>query len=91
VKRKITVHYEGETHVFDVEPHQSILEAALDLDIDVPYSCQAGLCTACLGKCTTGKVKMDEEDGLTEKEIEDGYVLTCVAHPMTDDVVLDIE
>ncbi|MDP5139191.1 MAG: oxidoreductase, partial [Spirosomaceae bacterium] len=39
----------------------------------------------------TGKVKMDEEDGLTEKEIEDGYVLTCVAHPMTDDVVLEIE
>jgi ring-1,2-phenylacetyl-CoA epoxidase subunit PaaE len=47
-------------------------------------SCQAGM-------CTTGKVKMDEEDGLTEKQIEDGYVLTCVAHPLTDNVVLDIE
>lgn len=90
-KRKITVNYEGETHEFDVEPHQSILEAALDLDIDLPYSCQAGMCTACLGKCTTGKVKMDEEDGLTEKEIDEGYVLTCVAHPMSDDVVLEIE
>lgn len=87
----VTVKYDGEEHVFEVAPHQSILEAALDLDIDLPYSCQAGMCTACLGKCTTGKVKMDEDEGLTKSEIEQGFVLTCVAHPLTADVVLEIE
>jgi ring-1,2-phenylacetyl-CoA epoxidase subunit PaaE len=90
-KQTVTVKYDGETHQFEVEPHQTILEAALDLDIELPYSCQAGMCTACLGKCTSGKIKMDEEEGLTEKEIEQGYVLTCVSHPMTEGVILEID
>jgi ring-1,2-phenylacetyl-CoA epoxidase subunit PaaE len=87
----VKVKYEGEEYEFEVKPHQTILEAALDLDIDLPYSCQAGMCTACMGKCTEGKIKMDEEDGLTEKEIKQGYVLTCVAHPLTAGVVLEID
>ncbi len=89
--RKVKVIYDGSEHEFSVEPHQTILEAALDLDIDLPYSCQAGMCTACMGKCKTGKVKMDEDDGLTETEIKNGFLLTCVAHPLTDDVVIEIE
>ena len=87
----VTVHYDGETHVFAVEPHQTILEAALDRDIDLPYSCQAGMCTACLGKCLKGKVKMDEDEGLTEKEIAEGYILTCVSHPLTGDVEIEVD
>ena len=89
--QEITVLYEGSEYKFNVEPHQTILEAALDLDIDLPYSCQAGMCTACLGKCTSGKIKLDEEDGLTESEMKAGYILTCVAHPLTRDVVIEIE
>jgi ring-1,2-phenylacetyl-CoA epoxidase subunit PaaE len=87
----VTINYEGNVYETEVKPHQTILEAFLDKDIDLPYSCQAGMCTACLGKCTTGKVMMDEEDGLTEKEIQQGYILTCVAHPMSKGVVIDIE
>ena len=87
----VKVIYDGETHDIAVAPHQTILEAALEKDIDLPYSCQAGMCTACMGKCTSGKVLMDEEDGLTESEIKEGYILTCVAHPMSEGVVLEIE
>ncbi|MBK9510800.1 MAG: ferredoxin--NADP reductase [Cytophagaceae bacterium] len=90
-KQTVTVKYDGETHEFEVEPHQTILEAALDQNIELPYSCQAGMCTACLGKCTSGKIKMDEEEGLTDKEIEQGYVLTCVSHPITEGVILEID
>lgn len=90
-KQTVTVHYDGETHVFEVAPHQTILEAALELDIDLPYSCQAGMCTACLGKCLGGEVKMDEDEGLTEKEIAAGYVLTCVSRPMSEGVVIEID
>lgn len=91
IKRTVTVHYEGETHVFDVEPHQTVLEAALEQDIDLPYSCQAGMCTACLGKCLKGQVKMDEDEGLTEKEKAEGFVLTCVSHPMSEGVEIEID
>lgn len=88
---EVTVLYEGSEYKFAVAPHQTILEAALDLDIDLPYSCQAGMCTACLGKCTSGTVRLDEEDGLSESELKAGYVLTCVAHPVGRDVVIEIE
>ncbi|AQG81340.1 ferredoxin--NADP reductase [Spirosoma montaniterrae] len=88
---EVTVLYEGSEYKFAVAPHQTILEAALELDIDLPYSCQAGMCTACLGRCTSGKVKLDEEDGLSDSELKAGYVLTCVAHPVGPNVVIEIE
>jgi ring-1,2-phenylacetyl-CoA epoxidase subunit PaaE len=87
----VTVLYEGNEYKFAVEPHQTILEAALELDIDLPYSCQAGMCTACLGKCVSGEVSLDEEDGLSESELKAGYILTCVAHPASRNVVIEIE
>lgn len=87
----VTVLYEGNEYKFAVEPHQTILEAALEQDIDLPYSCQAGMCTACLGKCVSGSVKLDEEDGLSASEIKAGYILTCVAHPASKNVVIEIE
>jgi ring-1,2-phenylacetyl-CoA epoxidase subunit PaaE len=81
---------DGNEYTFVVEPYQTILEAALDQDIDLPYSCQSGMCTACRGKALSGKVYLDENDGLSEKELELGYVLTCVGHPLTSDVVIEI-
>ncbi len=89
--KEVTIIYSGETHKFSVRADQSILEAALKLDIDLPYSCQSGMCTACMGKCISGKVKLDEEDALTPKELDQGYVLTCVGHPVTEDVVIEID
>ncbi|UYZ63671.1 ferredoxin--NADP reductase [Hymenobacter weizhouensis] len=88
--RTVTIHYEGAEYQFAVEPNQTILEAALDQDIDLPYSCQAGLCTACRGKCLSGKVHLDEREGLSDAEMNQGYVLTCVGHPLTSDVVIEI-
>jgi ring-1,2-phenylacetyl-CoA epoxidase subunit PaaE len=87
----VTIIYEGSEYKVKVEPNQSILDAGLDMDIDLPYSCQSGLCTACRGKCVSGKVMMEEEDGLSEYEMKEGYVLVCVGHPLTSDVVIEIE
>jgi ring-1,2-phenylacetyl-CoA epoxidase subunit PaaE len=91
IEREVTVRYDGETYRFRVSPKQSILDAALEKNIDLPYSCQSGLCTACMGKCTSGKVMMTEDDCLTDQEMKDGIVLTCVAHPLSDDVVIEID
>ena len=67
------------------------METALDEGLDMPFSCQSGLCTACRGLCTSGKVNIAEGDALSEDEIKEGYVLTCVGHPMTDDVVINMD
>jgi ring-1,2-phenylacetyl-CoA epoxidase subunit PaaE len=88
VKQEVTILLDGDEYKVSVPPQKSILEAALDAGVDMPYSCQSGLCTACRGQCTSGKVKMDEDEGLSEKEIKEGYVLTCVSHPLTADVVI---
>ncbi|MGB3778192.1 MAG: ferredoxin--NADP reductase [Tunicatimonas sp.] len=88
---EVTIRYEGETHRFVVEPESTILQTALALDIELPYSCQSGLCTACMGKCVSGRMKLDEEDSLTDDDLKQGYVLTCVGHPLTDNVVIEIE
>ena len=88
--REIIVLYDGEEHNFSVEPDSTILETALDLNIDLPYSCQSGLCTACRGKLLSGNVKLDEEEGLSDAERDEGYILTCVGHPLTNNVKIEI-
>jgi ring-1,2-phenylacetyl-CoA epoxidase subunit PaaE len=88
--REVTIRYDGQEYKVIVPPDRAILETALDQGIDLPFSCQSGLCTACRGKALSGKVKLDEEEGLSQSERDEGYVLTCVGHPMTDDVVIEI-
>ena len=89
-EQTVTVLYDDEEFQIKVGPKTTVLDAALKMDIDLPYSCQSGLCTACRGKCVSGKVKMDEEEGLSKAEIEAGYILPCVSHPLTDDVKIEI-
>jgi ring-1,2-phenylacetyl-CoA epoxidase subunit PaaE len=88
--REVTIRYDGNEYKIMVDHNRTILETALDKGIDLPYSCQSGLCTACRGKALSGQVKLDEEEGLSKSERAEGYVLTCVGHPMTDDVVIEI-
>jgi ring-1,2-phenylacetyl-CoA epoxidase subunit PaaE len=88
--REVTIRYDGQEYKVMVEPQNTILQTALDQGIDLPYSCQSGLCTACRGKALSGKVKLDEEEGLSQSERAEGYVLTCVGHPLSDDVVIEI-
>ncbi|MEM7552374.1 MAG: ferredoxin--NADP reductase [Bacteroidota bacterium] len=87
---EVTIHYDGEEYKVNVPTGTSILETALEEGIDLPYSCQAGLCTACRCKKISGEMTMDEEEGLSDAEREDGYVLICVGHPKSDDLVLEV-
>lgn len=87
---KITVHYDDETFNFEVQPGDYILETALDNGYDLPFSCQSGLCTACRCKRIDGEVIMDEDEGLSESELNEGYVLICVGKAGTDTVELEV-
>jgi len=87
---KVTLKINGETHEMEVGAVKSILFEGLDKGIDLPFSCQSGLCATCMGKCISGKVEMTENSSLTEEEMEEGYVLTCTGHPKSD-VVIEID
>jgi len=89
--RDVTVILQGEEHTYAVSPDKTILEAGLDENLDMPYSCQSGLCTACMGRLVSGEVKMDEDAGLSDNEKKDGYILCCVSRPMSADIKIKIE
>jgi ring-1,2-phenylacetyl-CoA epoxidase subunit PaaE len=88
---KLTIFYEGEKHVCEVASGQTLLEAALDEGVDIPYSCSSGMCNMCRARCTAGKVRMLEDEGLSQEELDKGYVLTCVGFPSTDEVVIEVD
>jgi ring-1,2-phenylacetyl-CoA epoxidase subunit PaaE len=87
----VSIHLDGEDHEIVVNSDEFILEKALDADINMPFSCQGGVCTTCRGKLLSGEVRMEEPDGLSDEEIEDGYILTCVSHPVSKDLKIRIE
>lgn len=91
LSRPITIVLEGEEHAFEVEPGKTILEAGLEEGLDMPYSCQSGLCTACRGKLLSGEVSMTEDAGLSEKEIAEGFILCCSSKPANSEVKVNIE
>jgi ring-1,2-phenylacetyl-CoA epoxidase subunit PaaE len=69
----------------------SILAAARRTGLDVPYSCQAGVCSTCKGRLLDGEVRMDRNFALTAAEVEAGFVLCCQAHPLTERVVITLD
>jgi len=90
-KVQLTVVYDDEQETFEMSGDKTILDAALEKDLDVPYSCQGGVCTSCMAKVIEGRAIMESNSVLTEDEIEDGFILTCQAHPVTEKIVVDYD
>lgn len=69
----------------------SILDAASAAGLEVPYSCTSGVCGTCRAKLMEGEVRMERNFALDKKEVANGFILTCQAHPLTDRVVLSFD
>jgi ring-1,2-phenylacetyl-CoA epoxidase subunit PaaE len=69
----------------------SILEATLRVRPDAPFACKGGVCGTCRCRLIDGQVRMDHAYALEDDELEDGLVLACQSHPVTDTVVLDFD
>ena len=89
---KVTVICDDEEVEFDLNKDgDSILDAAMEQDLDVPFSCKGAVCCTCKAKVTKGKVIMDANYALSDQEVEDGYILSCQAHPATSEVTIDFD
>ena len=85
---KVTIQSSGQT--FEVRPSQTVLEAAVDAGINIPYGCRTGACGSCKGKLVSGKVIHDDYQGsaMTDEELAAGNALFCCARPL-EDLVID--
>ena len=90
-KTAIEVTLDGETRSFQMPKDMTLLEAAIDNDIDAPFSCKAGVCSTCRAKVTQGEVEMVANHSLEDGEVARGFVLTCQCYPLTDTVVFDYD
>lgn len=89
---EVTLIVDGARRSFPMAREQeSILDAGLKQGIDIRYSCKGGVCATCRCKVVEGKVEMDANYALEDYEIARGFVLSCQAFPITDQVVLDFD
>jgi ring-1,2-phenylacetyl-CoA epoxidase subunit PaaE len=85
---ELTVILDGRAVVTRMSPQTSVLDAALRVRSELPFSCKGGMCASCKGRIEEGEVRMDKNYALVDSEIESGYVLTCQSHPLSDRVVV---
>ena len=92
ITSNVLVSIDGDDFEFTLSSNgKSILDAAMDAGADVPFSCKGGVCCTCKAKVMEGKAIMDQNFSLSEDEIEEGFILTCQAHPITENIIVDFD
>lgn len=87
----LTVHVDGKAHELRMDREEKVLDVALSLGLDLPYSCKAGVCCTCRAKVLEGAVSMEKNFTLEQAEMDQGYVLSCQARPSTDRLVVSFD
>jgi ferredoxin len=70
--------------VYQVDDKRPLLESLRDQGVDLPYGCKYGGCITCAAKLKSGKVDQRRQVALNNRQINDGYIILCVARPTTD-------
>ena len=70
--------------IFQVEANRPLLDSLRDQGVDLPYGCKYGGCITCAAKLISGKVDQSRQVALNNRQISDGYIILCVARPISD-------
>ena len=73
-----------ENSVYKVSGRMSLLQELREQGVDLPYGCQYGGCITCAAKLISGKVDQNRQVALNNRQINNGYIILCVARPLTD-------
>jgi len=91
-KSAVSIKLDGRTFDFQLAYNgQNILDAALQQGADLPFACKGGVCCTCRAKLMSGNVRMDVNYALEQEELDQGFILTCQAHPTTEKVFIDFD
>lgn len=89
---QVTVIMDGDEIEFELESAgNTILDAAMDKGVDAPFSCKGAVCCTCKAQVIEGKAVMEMNYALSDAEVEEGFILTCQAHPASDKLVVDFD
>lgn len=88
---KVQVDLAKISHTFTVSEGETVLAAGLRAGLELPFSCESGVCGACKAKLKTGKVHMRAWMALDEEEREAGQILTCQSLPLASELRLTYE
>ena len=88
---EISILVDSEETTFEMSQQQTLLEAALKQGLDVPYSCQGGICSSCICRITEGAAEMKKNQILNESEVAEGLTLACQAYPTTTTIKIDFD
>lgn len=82
---------DGRETTFKMARAGTIVDGLLTVRQDAPFSCKGGVCATCRARLVEGEVTMDHTYALENAEREDGYILTCQSHPVSDRIVVDYD
>jgi ring-1,2-phenylacetyl-CoA epoxidase subunit PaaE len=88
---EVTVILDGRKISVTVPPATPILDGAQTVRPDLPFACKGGVCGTCRARVVSGAVEMRRNYALEPEEVEAGYVLTCQALAVSDEVVVDYD
>jgi len=81
--KKITI-VNRKNQTFEVSDRKSLLQTLREQGVDLPYGCEYGGCITCAAKLINGEVDQRSQVALNNRQINDGYVILCVARPKTN-------
>lgn len=79
----VEINHQGKLHTLQVPENETILSVAESAGLELPNSCNAGVCTTCAGQITEGSVDQADGMGVSPELQKQGYVLLCVAKPLS--------
>jgi ferredoxin len=80
----VEIQHQGQIYTLQVSETETILSAADAAGLSLPNSCNAGVCTTCAGQISEGSVDQRDGMGVSPELQKQGYVLLCVAKPLSD-------
>ena len=87
-----TIVIDGRARTIDIpKGAKTVLDAALEEGLELPYACKGGVCSTCRALLSEGEVDMDANFALEDYEIKRGYILTCQSYPVTDKILVDFD
>jgi ring-1,2-phenylacetyl-CoA epoxidase subunit PaaE len=88
--KQVQIHFHQQQYQLSIPGNQNILSSAQQQGVQLPYSCKGGVCGSCTAKCTEGKVWMAVNEVLTDKEIAQGFILTCVGYVTSEHATIEL-